>query len=86
MNRRDHEELTDIHEQMLELVNDVERIMRREGGIEYERAKGYWLANLKMSLTNNHGYLSNPMFNMETAINALEPCEDEECDEEQEED
>jgi hypothetical protein len=81
MNSRDHEELTEIHEKMLELVNDVERIMRREGGIEYERAKGYWLANIKMGLTNNHGYLSMPMFNMETAISALEPCEDEDQEE-----
>jgi hypothetical protein len=85
MNRVDHEELMDIHEKMMDLAHSAEMIMRREGGIEYERAKGYWLANIKMGLTKDHGYLSNPMFTMQSSIDALSPCEDD-TDEEEEQD
>lgn len=44
--------------------------------MEYERAKGYWLASIKMGLTNDHRYLAGSMFNMESALIALEPCEE----------
>lgn len=83
MNSKDHEELSEIHENMLSMVHRIETILRREGGIEYERAKGYWLASIKMGLTNDHGYLAGSMFNMESAISALEPCEEDQEDQEE---
>jgi hypothetical protein len=68
MNKEDHNRLVEIQEEMLKLLDEAKRIMIREGGISYERAKDYWLASIETALTNEHNYLGGSMFTMEDAI------------------
>ena len=55
--------LYEIYCELDELVTELTQIMRREGGIEYERAKAYWLASLSSGLSNSEYCTMNPTFN-----------------------
>ena len=79
MNKRDHDRLVEIQEEMLSLLNEAKRLIQREGGITYERAKSYWMAHIEMGLTNNHSYLGSAGCSMDNTINELDPgCDDDE--------
>lgn len=71
MKVEDHKELTEIYEQMQDLVRSAERIMMHEGGTIYERAIGYWLASFKTALSNNHSYIGGCMFTMQDALDHI---------------
>lgn len=94
MKAEDHEELTDIYEQMQELVHRAEMIMVRESGIVYEQARGYWLASLKTALSKDHSYIGGCMFTMQDAVDHALVDEDDEdeteyddaCDEDDDDD
>ena len=82
MKAEDHEELTEIYEQMQELIHRAERIMIREGGMLYEQARGYWLASFKTALSKHHSYIGGCMFTMQDAVeHALIDEDDEDTDE-----
>lgn len=88
MNKIDHERLTDIHSEMMDLIEEASSLVRSNGGIEWERANGYWVAQIKMALSNDHFYVGSSMFTMQDAIQSLDPgdeeeCAEEECDEEE---
>lgn len=70
--------LGEIYEEMMELVHEAEALVR--GTSEERAASGYWLAQLKMALDNNHGYLGSGSHTLQDTIEALE-AEDEEHDE-----
>ncbi len=77
MNKRDHDRLVEIQGEMLELLAEATRLIQSEGGITYERAKSYWLAQVKMGLTNDHTFVANSMCSMDNTINELDPgCDD----------
>lgn len=94
MKAEDHEELTDIYEQMQELVHRAEMLMVREGGVVYEQARGYWLASLKTALSKDHSYIGGCMFTMQDAVDHALIDEDDEdeaeyddaCDEDDDDD
>ena len=75
MNRNDHERLTEIHGEIQELLEEARRLVQHEGGIEWERAKSYWLAHIETALSKETGYLGGSMFTMEDTLRALEPDE-----------
>ena len=75
------EELEEVQEQMLELLDQAERIV--SGTNEYDSARGYWLAHIKTALSNDHDYLGGSMSTMQDTIDALrEGDEDEDYDDE----
>jgi hypothetical protein len=86
MKSEDHEELTEIYEQMQELVHRAEMIMVREGGIVYEQARGYWLASFKTALSKDHSYIGGCMVTMQDAVDHTLIDEDEDIDEDIDED
>jgi hypothetical protein len=88
MKAEDHEELTDIYEQMQELVHRAEMIMVREGGVVYEQARGYWLASFKTALSKDHSYIGGCMFTMQDAVDhaLIDDEEDEDIDDDIDED
>ena len=65
--------LKEIRDEMLELLDEADRILRRDfGGLIYERAKSYWLAHVKMALTKDHGYLGGSMVDFEDTLKEIE--------------
>jgi len=83
MNKIDHERLTDIHAEMISLIKEASSLVQSNGGIEWERAKGYWIAQIMMALSNDHPYLGQNMFTMQDTIQSLDPGDEEEYDEEE---
>lgn len=83
MKTRDHDRLRDIQVEMSALLDEAKDLIRRESGIAWERAKGYWIAHIEMALSDSHTYLGSSMFTMESTINELDPEseDDEDCDE-----
>lgn len=77
MNREDHNRLVELYDELQERIEEVRQILRYEGGIQFSRAKAYWLTNIEESLRNNGNHSS---FTMEYAINALKPIIDEDED------
>jgi len=65
--------LGEIQGEMLELLDEADRILRHDiGGMIYERARSYWLAHVKMALTKEHGYLGGSMVDFEDTIKEAE--------------
>lgn len=67
--RSDILRLQDLKGEMLSCINQAERIMRRIGGLEYERARSYWVAHIKIALTNDNEYVAG--CSMEDTIKEL---------------
>lgn len=65
----DVERLGDICQEIKGLVQEAQRIVRATP--EYDRAKGYWIASILISLDSDHGYLGGSMCTMQDTINAL---------------
>ena len=65
-------DLTAIHEQMLDLLHQAERLLRAAPDPTYQRAKAYWLAHITMALTDEHDYLGSGTVTMQETIRELE--------------
>ncbi len=61
-------ELFDIQEEMLELLNRARVLLRRAPNMIYQRADAYWLAQARMAITKEHGYLGGSMVTMDDTI------------------
>lgn len=72
------EQLVDIYEQIKDLVYEAENLVR--GTSEEDRARSYWVAQIKMALDNDHGYLGSGSHTLKDTIETLE-AEGEEHDE-----
>jgi len=70
------ERLSEIKEQMLELLRAARGIVR--GTSEEDRAGAYWLAHLRVALDSDHSYLGGSMCTMQETIEALEAADEEE--------
>jgi hypothetical protein len=72
MNAQDKvDRLTEIKQEMLDLWHEAKNLMRGTG-IEQERAKAYWLAQIRMALDNESSYLGRCIVTMQDAIDALD--------------
>ena len=65
-------DLAEIHEQMTELLHQAERLMRHAPDLCYQRAHGYWLAQITMALSDDHDYLGRGTVTMQDTIRELE--------------
>ncbi|MGA4113921.1 hypothetical protein ACI2VH_16690 [Ralstonia nicotianae] len=81
------EELTDIKEQMLELIENARGLLKT-GGFRsaLDRAEDYWLAQLTMAISDDHGYLGRSGCTLQDTIEEIESDEDEEDEEDEEDD
>lgn len=75
------ERLTEIKEEMKDLLGEAQDLFRQEGGMTYTRAKSYPLAHIAMALDKDHDYLGGSMFTFNDLIEELDDPEDEDCDE-----
>ena len=69
------DELETIRDQMLDLLQEAASIV--QGTSEESRARAYWLPQIEMVLTKDHGFLGGSMCDMEDTINALREEEEE---------
>lgn len=78
--------LSEIKEEIKDLLFKAKEIVRRADKFEYDRASGYWIAQIETALDKNHDWLGGCMCTMEDTINALSDndYEEEEDGEEQE--
>ncbi len=82
------ERLGDISSEMLELLEEAEEIIRRNvPGVARARAESYWIAQIKVALSKDHGYLAGSMCDMEDTVAEIkaladgEPKDDDDDDE-----
>lgn len=74
----DIDRLADIKEEILDLLDEAERIIRHEGDrATWEAARSYWMAHIKTSLTSDHDYLGGCTLSLEDTINELETLKEE---------
>lgn len=73
MNRLDFDRLKEIQSEMLDLIEEASRLVRQADKQEYERAKGYWIGNIKMSLGDQDYLTHSPT--MQNTINLLNPID-----------
>jgi len=75
------EELTQIKEQMLDLIENVRGILKAGGfGSALARAEDYWMAHLTCAISHDHGYLGRSGCTLQDTIEEIESGEDEEDD------
>lgn len=83
------ERLLEIQEEMLNLLDEAENIIRRHGSRHCQDAsKSYWIPQIKMGLTDDHEYLGNAGYSMQRAIDSMPDDveeDEEECEEEEQE-
>lgn len=67
--------LNQIKTEIRDLLDEAGRLVRHEAEspITWERAKGYWYAQIAMALDTEHDYLGNSMVTMQDTINELGP-------------
>lgn len=70
------EQLRDIQAEMIDLLDQAQRLLRNAPGMTRERAESYWLAHARMAITKNHSYLGGSMVNMDDTIAELENAEE----------
>ncbi len=84
--KEDAERFAEIRGELAELVNEAQKIVQKtDNRVEYERMKGYWLANMRTALGSDHGYVGGCSFTMEDTENFLND-ETTEVDEEDDDD
>ena len=71
------EQLRDIQAELIDLLDQAQRLLRGTTGMTRERAESYWLAHARMAITKNHSYLGGSMVNMDDTIAELENAEGE---------
>jgi hypothetical protein len=71
MKREDIDRLEEIRDEIKELLDEATGILRRGGGITYERARSYWLAHIRTALDKDHDYLGGSMVTMQNTIDEL---------------
>lgn len=64
------EQLEELRDEMLEKLSEMEDIFRDNSHIR-SRAESYWVAHIKMALSNDSGYLGGSMCSCEDTINEL---------------
>ena len=66
------EQLRDIQAEMIDLLDQEQRLLRSAPGMTRSRAESYWLAHARMAITKNHSYLGGSMVDMDDTIAELE--------------
>ncbi|MDC6176280.1 hypothetical protein [Ralstonia solanacearum] len=75
------EELTQIKEQMLDLIENVRGVLKAGGFTSaLDRAEDYWIAHLTCAISHDHGYLGGSGWTLQDTIEEIESGEDEEED------
>ncbi|MGA4423081.1 hypothetical protein ACI2UY_23340 [Ralstonia nicotianae] len=75
------EELTEIQQQMLELIENARGLLKAGGfGSALDRAEDYWIAHLITAISDDHGYLGRSGCTLQDTIEEIENGEDEEKD------
>ncbi len=77
---RDHRRLVEIKDEIKDLLEQAERLIRATG-LPYDRARAYWLAAIKMNLDNEHDFLGSSMNTMQETIDELDPGDYDDDDE-----
>lgn len=75
------ERILDITEEIIDLLDEAMTLVRKVGTPdEINRARSYWLGHIRMSLNENHGYMTYGGCTMEDTARELmaeEPDEEE---------
>ena len=71
MKTEDIERLSEIKDEMKELLGEADQLIRGAGGIAYERARAYWLGHIAIALDDDHEYAGGSMCTMQDTIDDL---------------
>ncbi len=75
------DQLKEIEEKIRDLLDWAENILRRVDPAELDRANHYWLAHMRMALSDDHGYLSKD-HTIQDSVEALAQARCEVCGDE----
>jgi hypothetical protein len=71
-------DLLELYEQIKDMVQQAERLV--ENTPAYERARGYWIAQMRCALDDDHGYMGRGMCTMRSTIEELEVQDEREAE------
>lgn len=66
--------LNEIREEIEDLLGEAEDITHSVGGLIQSRAESYWLAHIRIALSENHRYLGGSICSMESTAREIEEC------------
>ena len=70
--------LREIAEEIYDMLEEMEDILREVAPEEFERARLYWMAHIDGALLNQKGWLGGSFISLEDTLTALEEEEEEE--------
>jgi len=76
--RADIDRLYEISDEINDLVKEARDIVRNAHEGIYARAKAYWIPEIRMALSGEHGYLGGSMCSLEDTIEELKDLLEEE--------
>jgi hypothetical protein len=71
------DELVEIADELREIRDRTDQVLRAIGGITERRARAYWYAQLTMLIDSEHEYLGNAGHSLQQTIEELESGEEE---------
>ena len=71
------DELLEIQEELREIRERANQVLREIGGVEEQRARAYWFAQLSMLIGSDHEYLGNAGHSLQQTIEELDEPEEE---------
>jgi len=69
--------LREIAEEIYDMLEEMEDILREVAPEEFERARLYWMAHIDGALLNQKGWLGGSFISLEDTLTALEEEEEE---------
>ena len=69
--------LLEIQEELREIRDRADQVLRSIGGVTERRARAYWFAQLTMLIDNNHEFLGSASCTIEDTFRELEEGEEE---------
>lgn len=86
MDKADHERLTDIRNDMVDLLEEAKNLIRKDANKSiYERAKATWIGDIDVGLGGGN-FMDNHAHTFEKTLNELDPGDEDEDDDNDETD
>lgn len=70
-NKEAASELEEIGEEILGLIDRADKLLRHADPAEHDRASHYWLAHLRMAISDDHGYMGRSFNTLKDSVNTL---------------
>lgn len=77
IDKHDEARALEIYYEIKDLMDELNTIFRRNGGMTYERWKSYPYAHIRIAMDNDHDYLGKNTFTVQELVKDLGEDDDE---------